>query len=325
MPKVPLKNATQSLLQDFFSPTPKAGATGTMKRALASNTPSSADGASCSKGPRLDSGDQVENKDPASPKDEEKMKRRQSVAQMLLKLPPPSKALIRGLDPDWLFHLTNVVQDAKFSLLAEFIEKERKAGTVYPPPDQVFSWSKLTKPKAVRVVILGQDPYHGPNQAHGLAFSVQRPQPPPPSLINMFKEIASDCAEQLPSAQPTRQWPPKHGDLTNWANQGVLLLNAVLTVRRGQPNSHKDRGWEQLTTAVVRTLNKENSNLVFLLWGANAQAQASQIDAKRHLILRAPHPSPLSASRGFFGCRHFSQANEYLRQHKKAPVDWTDL
>ncbi|VDM00162.1 unnamed protein product [Schistocephalus solidus] len=323
MSRVPFKNVTQSLLQDFFIPTPKTSATGAMKRVLTPNTPAPADGASCSKVPRLDTGDQVANDDPS--KDDKNIKHRQSVAQMLLKLPSPCKALIHGLDADWLFHLSNVVQDAKFSLLAEFIEKERKAVTVYPPPDQVFSWSKLTKPKAVRVVILGQDPYHGPNQAHGLAFSVQRPQPPPPSLINMFKEIASDCAEQLASTEPPRQWPPKHGDLTNWANQGVLLLNAVLTVRRGQPNSHKDRGWEQLTNAVVRTLNKEGMNLVFLLWGANAQAQASQIDAKRHLILRAPHPSPLSASRGFFGCRHFSQTNEYLCRHKKAPIDWTNL
>ncbi|VDN10189.1 unnamed protein product [Dibothriocephalus latus] len=232
---------------------------------------------------------------------------------MLLKLPPTCKALIRGLDVDWLFHLTKVVQDSKFSLLAEFIEKERKAGTVYPPPDQVFSWSKLTKPKNVRVVILGQDPYHGPNQAHGLAFSVQRPTRPPPSLVNMFKEISSDCADQLASAQPPRQWPPKHGDLTNWAKQGVLLLNAVLTVRQGQPNSHKDRGWEKLTNTVVKSLNEEGS------------AHASYIDAKRHLILRAPHPSPLSASRGFFGCKHFSQTNEYLRQNKRTPIDWTDL
>ncbi|VDP97671.1 unnamed protein product [Trichobilharzia regenti] len=185
---------------------------------------------------------------------------------------------------------------------------------------QIFSWTKLCLPEDIRVIILGQDPYHGPRQAHGLAFSVCRPVPAPPSLINMFKEIGSSM-----NLSNSDNWPPKHGDLTGWAKQGVLLLNAVLTVRASMPNSHKDKGWESLTDAAIRYLAKKRSNLVFMLWGANAQKQGQTIDRNRHLVLNAPHPSPLSASRGFFGCGHFVKANEYLKKHGMKPIDWTKL
>ncbi|CAH8539874.1 unnamed protein product [Dicrocoelium dendriticum] len=231
-------------------------------------------------------------------------------------------SLIQGMNTEWMCILEKQILSDRFQRLADFIHAER-AGTIpiFPPPEQVFSWSQLCPPSTVRVVILGQDPYHGPRQAHGLAFSVQRPLPPPPSLINMYKEIGDD----LPSTEPKTPWPPNHGDLTGWGRQGVLLLNAVLTVRASSPNSHKDQGWELLTDAVIRYLSKEKSHLVFMLWGAHAQKQGSGIDPKRHLVLRAPHPSPLSASRGFFGCKHFVRANVFLREHGQPPVNWTHL
>lgn len=176
-----------------------------------------------------------------------------SVASMKLKLPLAVKTLIRNMDTEWCYHLSKVVQSDEFAKLANFIEHERAKCTVYPPQDEVFTWSRLTPPRHVRVVILGQDPYHGPNQAHGLAFSVKRPVRPPPSLVNMYKEVAEDCGTG------SVDWPPLHGDLTRWAKQGVLLLNAVLTVRASQPNSHKDMGWEKLTAAVVNHVNKNCS------------------------------------------------------------------
>ncbi|EUB63498.1 Uracil-DNA glycosylase [Echinococcus granulosus] len=242
-----------------------------------------------------------------------------SVAELKLKLPNAVKTLIRNMDSEWCFYLASVIRSDSFTKLANFIEQERAKTTIYPPQEEVFTWSKLTPPRRVRVVILGQDPYHGPRQAHGLAFSVRQPQRPPPSLLNMYREIASDC-DTVPEG-----WPPCHGDLTRWAEQGVLLLNAVLTVRASQPNSHKDQGWEKLTGAVINYINLHCSHVVFLLWGANAQAQGAGIDRKRHLVLHAPHPSPFSANRGFFGCKHFSKANAYLKEHHLEPIKWTDL
>ncbi|XP_062943212.1 uracil-DNA glycosylase isoform X1 [Cynocephalus volans] len=168
----------------------------------------------------------------------------------------------------------------------------------------------------VKVVILGQDPYHGPNQAHGLCFSVQRPVPPPPSLENIYKELSTDIDGFV---------HPGHGDLSGWAKQGVLLLNAVLTVRAHQANSHKERGWEQFTDAVVSWLNQNSNGLVFLLWGSYAQRKGSAIDRKRHHVLQTAHPSPLSVYRGFFGCRHFSKTNELLQKSGKKPIDWKEL
>ncbi|KAL5966182.1 Uracil-DNA glycosylase [Taenia solium] len=243
-----------------------------------------------------------------------------SVAELRLKLPSAVKTLIRNMGSEWCFHLASVIRGDSFTKLANFIEQERDKTTIYPPQEEVFTWSKLTPPRRVRVVILGQDPYHGPRQAHGLAFSVRRPQRPPPSLVNIYKEIASDCDASVPDI-----WPPNHGDLTRWAEQGVLLLNAVLTVRSSQPNSHKGQGWEKLTGAVINYINLHCSHVVFLLWGANAQAQGAGIDRERHLVLHAPHPSPFSVDRGFFGCKHFSKANAYLKDHCLQPIDWTDL
>ncbi|TPP67051.1 Uracil-DNA glycosylase [Fasciola gigantica] len=229
--------------------------------------------------------------------------------------------LIKDMDPEWICVLENRIISDKFRMLADFIEKERLGSTpIYPPSDQVFSWSRFCSPSDVRVVILGQDPYHGPKQAHGLAFSVQRPVPPPPSLLNMFKEIKSS----IPDLDSSK-WPPNHGDLTGWARQGVLLLNAVLTVRASMANSHKDKGWEFLTDEVVRYLSHNRSHLVFMLWGANAQARGAKIDRQRHLVLESPHPSPLSASRGFFGCGHFARTNEYLQTHGQTPINWAKL
>ncbi|XP_023664027.1 uracil-DNA glycosylase-like isoform X2 [Paramormyrops kingsleyae] len=197
-----------------------------------------------------------------------------------------------------------------------FVAEERRRYTIYPPPNQVFSWTQMCTIHEVKVVILGQDPYHGPGQAHGLCFSVQRPVPPPPSLENMYKELSTD----IEGFQH-----PGHGDLTGWAKQGVLLLNAVLTVRAHQANSHRDQGWETFTDAVVQWLNTHLSGLVFMLWGAYAQRKGDVIDRKRHHVLQTAHPSPLSAHRGFLGCRHFSKTNQLLQRSGKKPIDWTAL
>uniref|UniRef100_A0A4W5M7U6 Uracil-DNA glycosylase n=1 Tax=Hucho hucho TaxID=62062 RepID=A0A4W5M7U6_9TELE len=203
-----------------------------------------------------------------------------------------------------------------FRNLRSFVDGERKRNTVYPPPQHVFTWTQMCDIQDVKVVVLGQDPYHGPNQAHGLCFSVQRPIPPPPSLLNMYKELASD----IEGFQH-----PGHGDLTGWAKQGVLLLNAVLTVRAHQANSHKDKGWETFTDAVVQWLSTNREGLVFMLWGAYAQKKGAAIDRKRHHVLSTVHPSPLSAHRGFFGCKHFSKTNELLEKSGKEPIDWRAL
>lgn len=201
-----------------------------------------------------------------------------------------------------------------FQQILQQVRNERVAGkVVYPPQNQVFSAFALTEFKDVKVVILGQDPYHGPNQAHGLAFSVKPPVAPPPSLVNMYKELVQDIEGFR---------IPPHGCLTDWAKQGVLLLNTVLTVEQGRAHSHANFGWETFTDKVIEQLNVHRENLVFLLWGAHAQKKGRFIDRKRHCVLSAPHPSPLSAHRGFFGCRHFSQANHYLKQHGLSPINW---
>ena len=198
--------------------------------------------------------------------------------------------------------------------LREFLlERKRARAVIYPPGPKIFNALNSTPFEAVRVVILGQDPYHGPGQAHGLCFSVPLGVPTPPSLLNIFKEIENDLGIPVPD----------HGYLRHWAEQGVLLLNAVLTVERGQPGSHHGKGWERFTDQVVRLLNAERDGLVFLLWGNYALKKGSVIDRNRHLVLAAPHPSPLSASRGFFGCRHFSRANAWLEEHGQAPVEWS--
>ncbi|QRQ81581.1 uracil-DNA glycosylase [Paralysiella testudinis] len=205
-------------------------------------------------------------------------------------------------------------EQAYFQQILHSVKAERAAGTlVYPPAADVFNAFKATEFQQVKVVILGQDPYHGAGQAHGLSFSVQAGIAPPPSLVNIYKELADDIAGfQIPA----------HGCLQHWAEQGVLLLNTVLTVRAGQAHSHAALGWETFTDRVIAMLNQEREGLVFLLWGSHAQKKGAFIDRSRHCVLTAPHPSPLSAYRGFFGCKHFSQANAYLQQQGLAAIDW---
>ncbi len=201
-----------------------------------------------------------------------------------------------------------------FKSLRERIRQAREAGqTVYPSEHDTFSAFRLTPLDQVKVVILGQDPYHGPEQAHGLAFSVKPSVRIPPSLLNIYKELKQDIPGFV---------MPDHGYLEKWAQQGVLLLNTVLTVQAGQAHSHAAWGWETFTDEVIRALNEKREHLVFMLWGNHARKKGAFIDTNRHLVLTGVHPSPLSASRGFFGCQHFSKANEYLRQHGQTPIDW---
>ncbi len=197
--------------------------------------------------------------------------------------------------------------------LKAFLKKEKAAGQViYPPGPEMFNALNHTPFEQVKVVILGQDPYHGPGQAHGLCFSVRPDVKIPPSLVNIYKELVTDVGITM----------PQHGCLTSWADQGVLLLNAVLSVQQGVAGAHQGKGWEQFTDQIVGALNRQREHLVFMLWGSYAQKKGAIIDRQKHLVLQAPHPSPLSAHRGFFGCRHFSQANAYLQQTGQAPIDW---
>lgn len=201
-----------------------------------------------------------------------------------------------------------------FQQILHYVQQERAAGkTIYPPQAEVFSAFALTEFGDVKVVILGQDPYHGPNQAHGLSFSVKPPVPAPPSLVNIYKELAQDIEGF--------QIPP-HGCLVEWAKQGVLLLNTVLTVEQGKAHSHANIGWERFTDKVIAQLNQHRENLVFLLWGSHAQKKGQFIDRSRHLVLTSVHPSPLSAHRGFFGCKHFSQTNRYLTEKGLSEINW---
>lgn len=201
-----------------------------------------------------------------------------------------------------------------FRQILAHVRAERESGqTVYPPAADVFNAFKYTEFADVKVVILGQDPYHNEGQAHGLAFSVREGVAVPPSLVNIYKELADDIAGFS---------VPPHGCLTRWAEQGVLLLNTVLTVRAHRAHSHADLGWETFTNRVVAQINAGRENVVFMLWGSHAQKKGAMIDRGRHLVLSAPHPSPLSAYRGFFGCRHFSRANAYLAAHGITPIDW---
>jgi len=213
----------------------------------------------------------------------------------------------------WRDVLASERQKPYFVALLEFVENERRAGKViFPVNHNVFNCLHCTPLDRVKVVILGQDPYHGPNQAHGLCFSVLPPTPPPPSLKNIFLELKSDCGIK----------PAKHGNLESWAKQGVVLLNAVLTVESGKPQSHAGRGWETFTDQVVAAVNQHCKGVVFLLWGSPAQRKGAMIDCAKHHVLRAPHPSPLSAHRGFFGCRHFTQANSILAASGRSSIDW---
>jgi uracil-DNA glycosylase len=217
------------------------------------------------------------------------------------------------IEASWKRHLEEEFHKPYFLELKRFLQEEKKNGAViYPPGPLIFNAFNTTPFDAVKVVILGQDPYHGPGQAHGLCFSVQPGVKPPPSLVNIFKELRDDLGLPIPD----------HGNLEAWARQGVLLLNACLTVRAGQPGSHHGKGWEQFTNAAVRKLNDEKEGLVFLLWGRPAQEKGQIIDAKRHHVLKAAHPSPFSADRGFFGSRPFSRTNHILAKAGETPIDW---
>jgi len=217
------------------------------------------------------------------------------------------------LEPSWKAELAGEFDKPYMQSLRQFLLQEKQQGQqIFPPGNQIFNALNTTPFDKVRVVILGQDPYHGPGQAHGLCFSVQRDVAVPPSLQNIYKELHADLGLPVPS----------HGNLMQWAEQGVLLLNAVLTVRAGQANSHQGKGWEHFTDRIVELLNERREHLVFMLWGSYAQRKGAMIDRKRHLVLSSPHPSPLSAHRGFLGNRHFSKANQYLQQQQLASIDW---
>lgn len=224
------------------------------------------------------------------------------------------KGALMATSLTWHDVLSQEKQQPYFTDTLKFVHQEREAGKViYPPQQDVFNAFRYTEFHDVKVVILGQDPYHGPNQAHGLSFSVRPGIPAPPSLANIYKELASD----IPGFEI-----PRHGFLQSWAQQGVLLLNTVLTVEGGKAHSHANLGWETFTDKVIAALNSHREGIVFLLWGSHAQKKGNIIDQQRHHVLKAPHPSPLSAHRGFMGCRHFSQANHLLEQQGLSPIDW---
>lgn len=217
------------------------------------------------------------------------------------------------LDRSWLERIRSEFEQPYMAELKRFLVGERERGKqIFPRASDWFRALDLTPLQQVRVVILGQDPYHGLGQAHGLCFSVQPGVRPPPSLVNIYKELETDLGLK----------PRQHGFLEHWARQGVLLLNSVLTVEMGQAASHRERGWERFTDRIIREVNAKQQPVVFMLWGSYAQKKAAFVDTSRHLVLKAPHPSPLSAHSGFFGCRHFSKANAFLESHGLAPIDW---
>jgi uracil-DNA glycosylase len=216
------------------------------------------------------------------------------------------------IEPSWKSELNTEFEKDYFLKLSEFVKEEYRVKTIYPPGSLIFNAFNLCPFQKVKAVIIGQDPYHGPGQAHGLCFSVREGIDFPPSLINIFKEIESDLGIKK----------PVNGNLERWASQGVLLLNATLTVMAHQAGSHQKRGWEQFTDSVIGILNNERENIVFFLWGAYAQKKGEAIDRSKHLVLESVHPSPLSAFRGFFGNKHFSKCNEYLVKHSIEPINW---
>lgn len=216
---------------------------------------------------------------------------------------------------EWDEILEGLFNSQSYLSLREFLKKEYSNHTVYPDMHNIFNSMKLTSFEKVKVVILGQDPYHEKGQAMGLAFSVPKGEKIPPSLVNIYKELNAEMGIN----------PPSSGDLSGWASQGVLLLNTCLTVREHQANSHKGRGWEEFTDGIIKTISDKKQNVVFILWGANARSKKVLIDSKKHLILESAHPSPLSAYNGFFGSGHFVKTNEYLTKHNKTPIDWSNL
>lgn len=216
------------------------------------------------------------------------------------------------IDPSWHQALSQQWEQPYFAQLTAYVRSAYQSGIVYPPANKLFAAFDATPFQQVKVVILGQDPYHEPGQANGLAFSVNDGVPFPPSLLNIFKEIQADLGKPIPAS----------GDLSRWARQGVLLLNSTLSVQAHRAGSHQGHGWEEFTDAAIAALSNQREHLVFILWGAYAQRKGAKIDRQRHLVLQSPHPSPLSAYRGFFGNKHFSQANAYLQAHGSLPIDW---
>lgn len=224
-----------------------------------------------------------------------------------------TEAINPKIEESWKAVLQHEFNDAYFKEIKSTLIKEKSQFTIYPKGEDIFSAFNFTPFNDVKVVIIGQDPYHGPNQAHGLCFSVQPGIPHPPSLINIFKEIESDLSIPYPTS----------GSLTSWAKQGILLLNATLTVRQGDANSHQNIGWQKFTDAVIRELSEKRENIIFLLWGGFAKKKGAKIDKQKHHILATGHPSPLSANRGYwFGNKHFSKTNEILTKLGKTPIDW---
>ena len=217
-----------------------------------------------------------------------------------------------AIDNDWLPAMNAEFKKPYYAELYKFVKEEYSKVAVYPPSDEIFSALHLTPLSKVKVVIIGQDPYHNVGQAHGLCFSVRPDVDIPPSLVNIYKELQSDLGCKIPN----------NGYLVKWAEQGVLLLNTVLTVRAHQANSHQGKGWEQFTDAIIRAVNAEDRPIAYLLWGRPAQSKMSMLDNPKHKVFTAPHPSPLSAHRGFFGCKHFSQANAFLQANGVEPIDW---
>lgn len=245
-------------------------------------------------------------------------------ASGLAALPPADavaslQALGIRIHPSWAPVVLAESKKAYFPKLTAYVAAQRAKAVVYPSPENVYSALALTPLDSVAVVILGQDPYHGPGLAHGLAFSVQKGVQTPPSLVNMLKEVDADIGPSGGIRQPSQ----KHGNLAYWAQQGVLLLNAVLTVTQATPNSHQGQGWEEFTSAIVKAVNERQKGVVFMLWGLPAQKKGALVSRAKHCVLEAPHPSPLSAHRGFLGCKHFSKANEYLKAQGRKTVDWS--
>lgn len=216
------------------------------------------------------------------------------------------------IDNDWLEPLKPEFSKPYYAKLYKFVNEEYRTHTIYPPKEDVFNAYKMTPLSDVKVLILGQDPYHEPGQAHGLCFSVREGIAVPPSLVNIYKELHDDIGFTIPD----------NGYLVKWAKQGVMLLNTVLTVREHVADSHKGKGWEQFTDATIAALNKLDRPIVYMLWGRNAQQKSSMLNNPKQLVLKAPHPSPLSAHRGFLGCRHFSKANDFLKDNGIEPIDW---
>jgi uracil-DNA glycosylase len=223
-------------------------------------------------------------------------------------------SVINSLPSEWQSHLDKTINDQKFSNLSNWLNKTMESASVYPPINDIFKAYKTTNLSDIKVVILGQDPYHGESQAHGLSFSVKKGVRQPPSLKNIFKELASDLSLPIPDKFM--------GELTHWSEQGVFLLNSVLTVTKGNPNSHKKKGWEEFTDATIKAISNHQKNVVFVLWGNYAKNKSSLIDASKHLIISSVHPSPFSARNGFFGSKPFSKINTYLIQTNQKPINW---